>query len=477
MYLATNIYVKKLPPLLAGSATMTKFSWPALGVFVGGAVLCSALAQAQGLRASPNLSVARIGAPGDTVQRSADYIVAIVNSEPITNIELRNRVLRFEQQLSQRGGALPPRQEISAQMLERLIGERAQVQLARENGIKIEEAALNAAVLNVARQNQMGVDELRTRLQAEGVSFNQFRDGLRDEMLLTRVREREVEGRLTVSESELDQFVREQQGSEGAPVLEIALAQILVAVPENATPAQLQALQTRAQRAAQRVRGGEDFAKVAREMSEAPDSAAGGMMGLRAVDRYPSLFVEATSALSKGGIAGPVRSGAGFHVLQLVEKKQSGASNITITQSRARHILLRTNAQMSESAATARLAQLRRSITGGQLDFAAAARDNSQDGSAKEGGDLGWANPGQFVPEFEEVMNSLAPGQVSQPLVSRFGVHLIQLQERRESTLSAREQRELARGTLREKKAEEAYATWAQDVRAKAYVELREPPQ
>jgi peptidyl-prolyl cis-trans isomerase SurA len=455
---------------------MTKLPLPSIGVFLGMALLCTAFAQAQGLRATPNLSP-RAGTLSDNVQRSADFIVAVVNSEPITNNELRNRVLRFEQQLSQRGGALPPRQEISAQMLERLIGERAQVQQARENGIKIEEPALNAAVQNVARQNQISLDELRARLDAEGIAFSQFREGLRDEMLLARVREREVEGRVSISEIELDRFVREQQDSPDAGALEIALAQILIAVPESATPAQLQALQARAQRAAQRARAGEDFAKIAREMSEAPDSAAGGMMGLRTADRYPSLFVDATRALSAGAIAGPLRSGAGFHVLKLVEKKQASGSNITVTQSRARHILLRTNAQMSESAATARLTQLRRSITGGQIDFATAARDNSQDGSAKDGGDLGWANPGQFVPEFEEVMNGLAPGQVSQPLVSRFGVHLIQLQERRESTLSAREQREVARNTLREKKSEEAYATWAQDVRARAYVELREPPQ
>ena len=454
---------------------MTKFSLPFLGLFVAAALLCTAPVQAQGLRASPSLSASRINADG--AQRSADFIVAVVNSEPITNNELRNRVLRFEQQLSQRGGALPTRQEISSQMLERLIGERAQVQQARENGIKIDESALNGAVQNVAKQNQISVDELRARLDAEGIAFSQFREGLRDEMLLARVREREVESRVVISEIELDRFILEQQDSSGADVQELALARILVAVPESATAAQLQVLQARAIRAAQRVCSGEDFAKVAREMSDSPDSSVGGLMGLRSIDRYPTLFVETTRALSAGGIAGPVQSGAGFHVLKLIEKKQSSGSNITITQSRARHILLRPNAQMSESVAVARLTQLRRSITGGQIDFATAARDNSQDGSAKEGGDLGWANPGQFVPEFEEAMNGLAPGQVSQPLVSRFGVHLIQLQERRESKLSVREQRELARGVLREKKAEEAYATWAQDVRARAYVELREPPQ
>ena len=318
---------------------------------------------------------------------------------------------------------------------------------------------------------------MRRRLESDGIGYSQFRDGLREEMLLARVREREVEGRVSITESELDRYIQEQQDSPDAGPAEINLAQILIAVPESANAVQLKALQARADRAVQRVRAGEDFAKVAREMSEAPDSASAGLMGMRSADRYPPLFVEATQGLSVGAIAGPVRSGAGFHVLKLVDKRTPGAPNFTLTQSRARHILLRTNAQMSESAATERLLELRARIATGKIEFAVAARENSQDGSAKEGGDLGWTNPGQFVPEFEEVMNRLSNGQISEPLVTRFGVHLIQMMDRRQNTLSPREQRELARNALKEKKAEEAFTTWAQDVRARAYVELREPPQ
>ncbi len=456
---------------------MIKLSFPGLSTVAMALALMlgASSVHAQGLRASPSMAASRTAA--DNTQRNADYIVAVVNSEPITNNEVRVRVLRFEQQLSQRGGALPNREELSAQVLQRLISERTQVQLARDNGIKIEEAALDAAATSVARQNQISLDELRRRLQADGIGYSQFRDGLREEMLLARVREREVEARVAITESELDRYIQEQQESPDAGPAEINLAQILIAVPESATAAQIKILQARADRAVQRVRGGEDFAKVAREMSEAPDSANAGLMGMRSADRYPPLFVEATQGLSVGGVAGPVRSGAGFHVLKLVDKRSQGASNFTLTQSRARHILLRTNAQMSESAATQRLLELRGRIATGGLDFAAAARENSQDGSAKEGGDLGWANPGQFVPEFEEVMNRLSNGQISEPLVSRFGVHLIQMMERRQNTLSPREQRELARNALKEKKTEEAFATWAQDVRARAYVELREPPQ
>ncbi len=437
-------------------------------------LLCCCAAGAQGLRASPLLTLPRAG---DTSQRSADFIVAVVNSEPITNNEVRTRIIRIEQQMTQRGGVMPSRQELAAQVLERLIGERAQVQLARENGIKVEENALNTAINNIARQNQISTDELRRRLEADGIGFNQFRESLREELLLTRVREREVEQRVVITESELDRFIQEQQDNPDANAFEINLSQILIAVPESASPAQLQGLQVRAERAAQRVRAGEDFGKVARETSEAADSANGGQMGLRSPDRYPSLFVEATQALSVGAVTGPIRSGAGFHVLKLVEKKQAGLPGYTVTQSRARHILLRVTPQMSESAAREKLVALRKAIASGQLDFAAAARENSQDGSGKDGGDLGWANPGQYVPEFEDVLNSLALGQLSEPLVSRFGVHLIQLQERRQNTLSAREQRELARSSLRERKTEEAFVTWAQDVRTRAYVEMREPPR
>ena len=455
---------------------MTKyFSLSARGI-ISAVLLVSSVVQAQGLRPSTSLSGPRVAA-ASSAQRSADFIVAIVNSEPITNNEVRARVLRFEQQQTQRGGVMPARSELMEQMLQRLISERAQVQVGRENGIKIDEAAINSSVQNIARQNQLSVDELRKRIEADGISYTQFRESLREEMLLNRVREREVEGRVSITEQELDQFIVEQQGVLETSGLELNIAQILIAVPESATATEIAALQERANSAAQRARAGEDFAALARSLSQSLDRNNGGVMGLRSAERYPTLFVEATQALPNGSIAGPLRSGAGFHVLKLLEKKRSAAPGMTVAQSRARHILLRVSAQRSESAAKERLATLRAEIASGKLDFAVAARDNSQDGSAAEGGDLGWVNPGQFVPEFEDVMNTLGAGQISQPVVSRFGVHLIQLIERRENSLTVRQQRELARASLREKKADEAFITWAEEVRAKAYVELREPVQ
>ena len=440
--------------------------------------------QAQGLKPSRQLSLplpaARASTPAGATssQRQADFIVAVVNSEPITNNEVRLRLLRAEQQLSQQGAPMPPRSELARQVLERLITDKAQLQLAKETGVRADDSAVEGAVQTVARQNQISVEELRRRLRADGIAYSQFQSDLRDELLVSRLRQREVESKVNVTEQEIDQFLREQQGGKGgAASLEINLAQILVAVPENASADQVAALQARAQQVAERARAGTDFATLVKEFSAPAASADGGQMGLRAADRYPPLFVEATGSLRAGGIAGPLRSGAGFHVLKVIEKKQAGMPAATIPQTRARHILLQVTPQQSEAAAVEKLAAFKRRLQAGQADFAALARENSTDGSAKQGGDLGWTNPGMFVPEFEKTMNGLAINEVSEPLVSRFGVHLIQVTERRESQLTAREQRDAARNVLREKKTEEAYLTWVQDVRGRAYVEYREAPQ
>lgn len=439
--------------------------------------------QAQSLRPSSGLRLpspaASVGVAAGSAagQRQADFIVAVVNSEPITNSEVRTKLARTEQQIIQQGSPLPPRRELVAQVLERLISDKAQLQLARSAGMRVDDNAVEAAVQTVARQNQISVDELRRRLKADGIAYSQFESDLRDELLVSRLRQREVDLRVTVTEQEIDQFLREQEGGTELSSLALNLAQILVAVPENATPGQVAALQAKAQQVMDRARGGADFAALANEFSDSPTRGTGGLMGLREADRYPPLFVESTKSLKVGGLAGPIRSGAGFHILKVIEKRQAGMPGSVITQTHARHILLRLSPKQGETAAMEKLAALRKRILAGQADFAALARENSEDGSAKQGGDLGWANPGMFVPEFEKVMNGLAPNQISDPLVSRFGVHLIQVLERREAQMSQRDQREMARNVLRGKKQEEAYVLWAQEVRGRAYVEYRESPQ
>lgn len=431
--------------------------------------------QAQGLRQTPARPVVPAAVP-QAVQRPADFIVAVVNSEPITNNEVHARAMRLRAQMEQRPDA-PDMGELKRQVLERLIDEKAQLQQAVDTGIKVDDSSVDQAEQTVAQQNQLSVPDLRRQLVASGMNVAQFRRELRDQLLLTRLREREVDARVRVSDLEIDQYIIERQNDKDPAAQQFNLAQVLVRIPDGASADQVAALQTKAERVLSRARAGEDFALLARELSDSPDRVSGGQFGLRSADRYPPLFVEATQGLPVGSISGIVRSGAGFHVLKVLERRVVGMPATTLTQTQARHILLLVTPKFSEKEARAKLNDIRSRIMAGKADFATLAREHSQDGSAAQGGDLGWANPGQFVPEFEDVMNRLGVAEISEPFVSRFGVHIIQLTERRNTTLTEREQRELVRGMLRDKKVDETYITWAQDVRGKAYVDLREPPQ
>lgn len=403
--------------------------------------------------------------------RGAEHIVVLVNSEPITSGDVRARLARIE----------PPagvsRDELARQVLERLIVEKTQLQWANEAGLKVDDSAVNDAEENVARQNGLTVAQLHQRLTGIGLTPASFRANLRNELLLQRAREREVDNRIRISEQDIDAYLREHQGNADPAQTTLHLAQVLVAVPENASAAEVTRLRQRAEEAARRARAGEDFNTVVQALSDSQDKQVGGSLGVRSADRYPSLFVDATRNLKAGDVSDPVRSGAGFHVLKVQEKRNAKLPDTHLTQTRARHILLRPSAQLSEQAAADRLAGYRAQVVAGQAKFEDLARTHSQDGSAQVGGDLGWASPGMFVPEFEQVMNQLAPGEVSAPLRSRFGVHLIQVLERRQAEIGRREQREWVRNVLKADKAERAYEEWASDLRARAYIEYREPLQ
>lgn len=407
----------------------------------------------------------------------ADYIVVVVNSEPITNQEIRGRVQSAEKELASQHRPIPSSAELRAQMLDRLINEHAQLQLARQTGIRADDTTVDQAEQNVASQNQMDVVGLHKQLAKDGIDVTQFRNQLRDQILLSRLHERDVQAGIRVSDADVDAYLADMQANNADPFTrEINLAQILVSVPEKASAEQTAALQQQAQKILARVRGGEDFAAVVRELS-AGSRTNGGQLGLRRADRYPPSFVLATQKLGVGEISDIVRSGAGFHILKVIEKRAPAVATLTVVQSHARHILLRTSEQLTQAAALARLADYKKRIQAGTATFAALAREYSQDGSAAQGGDLGWANPGTFVPEFEEVLNHLNEGQIAEPMVSRFGVHLIELVERRRVDLSPQEARESVRNHLRQVRYEDAYALWAQDVRARAFVDFREAPQ
>jgi peptidyl-prolyl cis-trans isomerase SurA len=409
--------------------------------------------------------------------RSVDFIVAVVNAEPITNQEVQTLSLRLQREAQTQGRSLDV-PEAKRLALEQLINDKAQIQQARETGIVIDEEALDQAEAGVASNNQLTREALRQRLQQDGVALSSFREQLSNQLLLTRVREREVEARIRISDIEVEQFLQEQLKAQAARApVELNLAMILIAVPENSSDEQIKPLEAQARDVARRARSGENFAELAKTFSQAADRGGnGGALGLRPADRYPELFVQAVAAVPVGGVSEVLRSGAGFHVLKVLERRQASATLMT-TQTRARHILLRLSPQLTQAQALAQLSALRQDIVSGKADFAEVARRLSQDGSAAQGGDLGWASPGMFVPEFEQAMNRLRPGQVAEPLVSRFGVHLIEVTDRRDAPMSDAEQRALARNVLREKKLDEAYVAWAEDVRGRAYVELREPVQ
>jgi peptidyl-prolyl cis-trans isomerase SurA len=406
-----------------------------------------------------------------------DYIVAVVNAEPITNSELRAEVKRVEQRIVQQRQTPPTPEVLRREVLERMINDRAQLQLARETGIKVDADAIDLAEQSIARQNQIDVAELHRRLAKDGLNVTTFRVQLRDQLLLQRLQEREVEGRIRISEADIDRALAEQQKTNTDPfVQEINLAQILIAIPENTSQSQVPALLKQAQDVLERIRKGEDFNALVQQVSAA-ERTKGGQLGLRRADRYPRSFVLATQDLGVGGVSEIVRSGAGFHILKVIEKRAPDVVVRTVVQSRARHILLRTGALLTQEAAIARLAALKQRIQSGSATFAAVAKEVSQDSSAVDGGELGWATPGMFVPEFEDAMNRLIDGEISNPVVSRFGVHLIQLVERRRVDLDPRQLREVVRNELREKRYDETFTAWAQDVRARAFVEFRDAPQ
>ena len=417
-------------------------------------------------------AVAQAPAANRSVGR--DFIVAVVDSVPITNHDVTLRVPQLRDQLKQQGRSVPEADALLKVALERLIVERALLEFAKDTGITIDDDAVDQAEQRIAAQNQMSLAAWKQKVSAEGISATRFRQNVRDQLTIQRLTERNVPGRIKITDVEVDQAVRERQAANVGTNPDIDLGHILITVPEKANASEVAALQSKAQATLTRVKRGEDFGIVAKEVSESAERDKGGLMGLRPANRYPTLFVDAIQNLQVNDST-VVRSGAGFHVLKVVAKRASQV--VTITQTRARHILLRPGGQLSQTAARAKLAEYKRQIESGRADFAKLAREHSEDGSAAEGGDLGWSTPGMFVPEFEETMRQLQPGQIGDPLISRFGVHLIQVLERREAPVSERELREMARNNLREKKFDETYQLWTQEIRGRAYVEYRDPPQ
>jgi peptidyl-prolyl cis-trans isomerase SurA len=406
----------------------------------------------------------------DARPEEADRIVAVVNSEVITLFELRSRLAQVERQFAQQKIASPPQDVLQRQMLERMITDRAQLQYAQENGIRVEDAQVDKALDRISESNQLPLSQFRAALEKDGIAWEKFRSEIRDEIALVRLREREVDNRVMVSEAEIDNYLVSPARAEGAE--ELLVRHILIRIPEQTSPERLAKLRARADEALSQVKLGTDFGQVAAGYSDAPDALTGGSLDWRAADRLPALFAEAAGKLQPGQASEVLRSAAGFHIVKLDERRGGAVAGKPVEQTSARHILIKPTEILSDDEARHKLDLLKDRLDHGG-DFAELARLHSNDISASKGGDLGWLYPGDTVPEFERAMNTLKPGEIGAPVRTPFGWHLIQVLERRVQDASAERQRLVARQAIRERKADEAYQDWVRQLRDRAYVEIR----
>ncbi|MGW8309723.1 MAG: peptidylprolyl isomerase [Thiogranum sp.] len=395
-------------------------------------------------------------------------IVATVNDDVIMQSELDNRVAMVIDQLDQQKAQLPSEEALEKQVLERLIVENLELQLAERSGIRIDDETLNKNLLNMARQNNMTLDEFRQVLEGDGYDYVAFREQFRNQLTMNRIRQQMVDNQVEVTEQEVDHLL-ETAASFKDQNREYQLAHILVSVPEAASPEQIREARKRVDDMLERLRAGADFAQMAIAESDGQQALDGGDLGWRKTGQLPSFFSDVVGQLEVGQISDPIRTPSGFHLIKIVAIR--GDERHMVEQTRARHILLRPDALTSEEEVRTRIEQLRERIAQGE-DFATLARANSQDpGSGSEGGELGWVTPGQMVPEFEKAMNELEIGEVSQPVKSRFGWHLIQVLERRERDNTTDYQRARARESIRKRKTDEELEIWLRRLRDESYVE------
>lgn len=406
--------------------------------------------------------------PGGIVQ--LDRIVAVVNNEVITYNDLNDRLSTIIRQLQKESTQLPPQDVMQKQVLEQMINTQVQIQEAKETGIKVDESTLDKTLQRIADENKVSMTDFRRLLEQDGISWAKFREEIRGEVMISRLREREVEGNVNVTEGEVDTQLS-LEAREANTDQEFRLAHILVVVPEQATSAQIEQRRVRAAQALSEIRKGVEFAQVSARFSDAPDALQGGNLGWRATGRLPSLFLEALNQIKPGETTDILRSANGFHIVKLLDKRGKSATP-QVQQSRVRHILIRAKEGVSDDDARERLRRLRDRIVSG-ADFAELAKVHSDDPSSSKGGELGWISPGDTVPEFERTMNQLRDNELSQPVQTQYGWHLVQVIERRSEGVSEERKRAVARNTIRARKADEAYQDWLRQTRDRAFVEYR----
>lgn len=441
-------------------------------------LLCTALGALPNAWSQTRPADAQSSAGARPAIQQADSIVAVVNNEVITRNELLDRMQMVERRMKAQGAALPPEGQLQRQLLERLIVDRAQLQLAKENGIRVDDLMLDLAVSRIAEQNRMSLQEFRNQLEREGTPFAKFREEIRNEIIMQRLREREVDNKIQIAESEVDNYLASEAGMQQGQQ-EFDLAQILIRIPESASSEQIAERRHRAEEVLRELKTGGDFAKLAAAYSDAGDALKGGDLGWRSQERLPQLFIDAVANLRQGEVSEIVKSANGFHILKLVGKRSQSvvkagavAAN-AVQQTHARHILIKVNQVVTAADARRKLLELKERLDNHAAKFEDLARLYSNDLSASKGGDLGWVYPGDTVPEFERAMNALQPGQVSEPIESQFGYHLIQVLERKTDDVSKERKRLVARQVIRERKLEEATEDWLRQLRDRAYVEYR----
>jgi peptidyl-prolyl cis-trans isomerase SurA len=417
---------------------------------------------------SPAPSASGVRAPPRAV--ALDRVVAIVNDEAVTQYELDEAKRLVIEQLKQQKVAQPPADVLEKQVLERIVTERALLQYAKESGIKVDDNMVERTIQRIAEDNKLTVDGLREVLAKDNVPYAKYRDDVRNEIIMRRLQEREVDSRITVSDAEVDNYLATIKAQSGGDA-EYRLAHILVLVPEQANAAQIEAKRKRAEEALKSIKDGTDFAQVAAGFSDASDALQGGNLGWRTGARLPSVFTDVVRNMNVGDVSPVLRSAAGFHIVKLLERRSKDQPSV-VDQTHARHILIRVNETTSEADAKAKIERLKDRLDSG-AKFDELAKLNSEDPSSAKGGDLGWISPGDVVPAFEEAMNKLPLNQVSAPVRTQFGWHLLEVLERRKQDITADRERQQAQQAIRARKQDEAFQDWVRQARDRAYVEVR----
>ena len=399
-----------------------------------------------------------------------DRIVAIVDQTVVTEQELESRIRTVTAQLQKQGAELPAENILRKQILERLISDTLQLQYAAQSGLKVDDSQLDKTIERIAEQNQLTLTEFADALAKDGVSMGKFRADIRNEITIARLREREVDSRINVSESEIDNFLT-TQASSNENQDEYEIAHILIRTPEEGATEDVQKAKAKVDEVIKALQAGTNFAKVSASFSDAPNALEGGSLGWKSSTQMPALFLDALKNMQVGSVSEVLRSPNGFHILKLISKR-GGSSPLVIEQTHARHILIKLSEVTSENEGKKKIDLIKERLDKGEK-FEVLARQFSEDGSASNGGDLGWVNPGDTVPLFEKAMNELKDGQISSTVRTPFGWHVIQVLERRKQDMSKEAARLKARQEIRKRKSEEAYQDWVRELRDRAFVELR----